>query len=144
MSVVESLNSLTFKSNWISKIGSVEQWVVNETSLTVVTSGSSEWHLRSNSVSEVGFALSLETVGGTSSVVGEATSEGSEEAASFLVGLLKKHTIIIALYLNWSSILLLLGLHGLLLDELLLLYNGLLLNDFSVFGCGSGRKRAQI
>jgi hypothetical protein len=33
-------------------------------------------------------------------MVGEASSEGSEETSSFLVGLLKHHAIIVALDLN--------------------------------------------
>lgn len=70
-------------------------------------------------------------------MVGEATSEGSEEAASFLMGLLKEHTVVISLDLDWLSILLLLAHHGLLLDQMLLLHHGLLLDDFNVLGGGS-------
>ena len=71
------------------------------------------------------------------SPVGKTTSEGSEETSSFLVGLLKHHTIIVALHLDGLSIvavrkLLLLHWHLLhLLDWLLLNVgggNGLLLN----------------
>lgn len=57
-------------------------------------------------------------------MVGEATSEGSEETSSFLVRLFKKHTIIVSLDLNWSGIVLLL--------EVLLLKHWLLLDDLSV------------
>jgi hypothetical protein len=60
-------------------------------------------------------------------MVGEASSEGSEETSSFLVGLLKHHAIIVALDLNRLSKLLL---RSSLLD-LLNLLNWLLNNNLS-------------
>ena len=53
----------------------------------------------------------------------QTSGEGSEEASSFLVGLLEEHAVIIALHLDGGGSLLL---HGLLL-HLLLLHNWLLL-----------------
>lgn len=41
--VVETLHSLAFKSNWVGKVGSVEQWVASESSLSWVTSSTGEW-----------------------------------------------------------------------------------------------------
>jgi len=132
--VVETMKSFSFESNGIGNVGSLAKWVQG-LSLSVSTLSTSEGETSSNGVSEVGFSLSLEASSGASSVVLEGSGERSEEASSFLVGLLEEHAVIVALDLNWGHVLLLL-LHGLLLEKglLLLLDVDGLFNNLHVFG----------
>lgn len=132
----ETVESLSFKSSGIGKVGHLTKWGHGLLSITWVSSTETG----GNCVGHVCFSLSLEAGCGASTVVLEAAGEGSEETSSFLVGLLKQHAVIVALDLHWlSSLLLLLLHHGLLMnDGLLLLHiyglDGLLdiLNMFSL------------
>jgi hypothetical protein len=145
--VVKTVESFSFKSNWIGNVGSLTKWVHGLTvACTLVSStlvSSTERETRGNCVSEVSFSLSLETAGDSSTVVLQAAGEGSEEAAGFLMGLLEQHAVIVALDLHRGDLLLLL--HGLLLEKGLLLDIHGLFNDLNIFslllnglGCGIG------
>jgi len=95
-------DSLALKSNGVGKVRGVQKWVSTESSaFTIALMTSSK--LGSNSVGHVSFALSLETASVSVAPVGEASGEGSEETAGFLVRLFKDHAIIISLDLDWSS-----------------------------------------
>jgi hypothetical protein len=131
--VVQTVESFSFKSNGIGNVRGLTKWVHGLSTISGLLS-LAEGKSRCNSVSEVGFSLSLEAAGDSSTVVLEAASEGSEETSSFLVGLLEEHAVIVALDLHGCDLLLLLLHHGLLLEKrLLLLDQHGLFNDLNVF-----------